>query len=78
MDRHSGGVTGRPLDWSPADEAFAAWLAALQASRHRRSRLRFEHPTNPSWFAARRGYAPRTLQYRQLMSELPSTQERTA
>lgn len=71
-------TTGRPLGWKASDEAFALWLAELQADRRRVARLAYERPTTPDWVAAARGYATRTVRYRQLIRELPNLTERTA
>lgn len=71
-------TTGRPLGWKASDEAFALWLAALQANRRRVARLAYERPTIPSWVAAHRGYATWTKQYRQLISGASPSEERTA
>lgn len=70
---------GRPAGWKASDEAFAAWLAALQASRTRVLRLAREHPEYRTW-SLDRGYRAYSIHHLRQLVGLPAitTTERTA
>lgn len=70
--------TGRPAGWKASDEAFAAWLAALQDSRTRVLRLAREHPEHRTW-SLDRGYRAYSIHHLRQLVELPTIiTERTA